>query len=141
MGPPFEAGCEMDKLKHLACVMPLGLHQTLMRFRLGCWDLEVNQPAGRTRAQHTCRVCDDQAAVEDEKHVFYECPCYEHIRDDFRTFLGFGERDMHSILTQGPPRKVAEFLQQVWDTRHTILQRRTCKRACEGDDAVRQPPL
>jgi len=140
MSLPLATGGAIEKLMHLDTVMPIGVHQTLMRFRLGCWDLEVNRPAGRTRAQRTCRACGDQSAVEDERHVFFECPCYEHIRDDFYTSLGFGERDMRSILTDGSPRIVAEYLRRVWDTRHNIVQRRARKRACEGDDTVRQPP-
>jgi hypothetical protein len=47
-----------------------------MRFRLGCWVLQVNRPNGRERAARTCRLC-ACGAVEDELHVFMEGPAYD----------------------------------------------------------------
>ncbi len=41
-----------------------------MRFRLGCWELEVNRPNGRERAARTCRLC-ATGAVEDELRVLW----------------------------------------------------------------------
>ena len=50
MGLSFMQGEEPCWLAHADVVMRRGLHQTLMRFRLMCWDLEVNWPQGRVVA-------------------------------------------------------------------------------------------
>ena len=66
----------MGKEKHLKGYIPRKLQTSLMRFRLCVWDIEVNRPGGRDRADRWCRVCMDRSAVEDEKHVLLECPEY-----------------------------------------------------------------
>ena len=133
MGLSHPAGSEPCLLKHAGCTMRLDWHQTLMRFRLGVWGLEVNRPNGRCREQRTCRVCGDPHAVEDELHVFLECPCYERLRDEFRQALGFGSRSMLEIMTGGAPAAVAEYLHRLWGLRLEVLRRQERKRGAEGD--------
>ena len=89
-----------------------------------CWDLEVNRPQGRERRCRTCRICGDEQAVEDELHVLCECPAYEPFRDRYECELRFKERDMRSIMMEAPPIALASFLDEVWQERHRILQRR-----------------
>lgn len=136
MGLPFTQGEESCWLAHADVVMRPKLHQTLMRFRLLCWDLEVNRPQGRDRACRTCRICGDAQAVEDELHVLCECPAYESIRDRYESDLHFKERDMRSIMLEAPPIALASFLDEVWRERHCILQRCTrlaARRVSSGD--------
>ncbi len=74
--------------------LPQNLHRVLVRFRLGCWELEVNRPNNdHERAVSTCRlgVC---GAVEDELHVFMECPAYDSLRAKCGSDLGFQRRGM-----------------------------------------------
>ena len=51
---------------HRGACIPEDLHKTMMRFRLGCCDLEVNRPRGRAREARPCRACGVPGAVEDE---------------------------------------------------------------------------
>ncbi len=37
--------------------LPQSLHRVLVRFRLGCWELEFNRPNDRERAMRTCKLC------------------------------------------------------------------------------------
>ena len=109
-------------------------HQTLMRFRLGVWGLEVNSPGGRPRSERTCRVCGDPNAVEDEFHALLECPCYESLRDEYRQVLGFGNRSMVEVMTESPPTVLAGFLSRLWGIRLEVLRRHARKRGAEGED-------
>jgi hypothetical protein len=63
--------------------MPRAVHTTLMRFRLGCWDLDVSrfarQRGRKPRGERTCRVCGG-TEVEDELHVLLECSAHEPLR-------------------------------------------------------------
>ncbi len=124
MGLPFAQGNEPCWLVHADVVMRRGLHQTLMRFRLMCWDLEVNRPQGRKRSCHTCRICGDEQDEEDELHVLCECPAYESIRDRYESDLRFKERGMRSIMMEAPPMALTSFLDEVWRERQCVLQRR-----------------
>ena len=137
MGLPFKAGDQVQWLAHTKTVMPAAKHQLLMRFRLGCWELEVNRPNGRTRAERTCRVCGDNAAVEDELHVLCECPCYERLRLQYEGSIRFSEvgtRGMRAIMLESPPSELASFLHDVWTARRIMLKRHSAKeRLVEGD--------
>jgi hypothetical protein len=132
----------MGPAAHTAAVMAPSLHQTLMRFRLGCWETEVNRPNGRARSERTCKACGDGDAMEDELHVFCECPCYEHLRDQFESALGFRHRNMITIMKEAPSAAVAAYLQAVWDTRHAMLRRQALKRGRDGDhDPLPHPTI
>lgn len=137
MGLSHEPGTHPLWLKHANTVMRLDHHQSLMRFRLGAWGVEVNIPCGRPRAERTCKVCGDPSAIEDELHVFLECPCYERLRDEYRQALGFGHLSMANIMTESPPTVLAEFLFRLWGTRLEVLRRLARKRGTVVDD---EPP-
>jgi hypothetical protein len=104
-----------------------------MRFRLGYWELEVNRPNGRERAARTCRLC-ACGAVEDELHVFMECPAYDSLRARYGSDLGFQGHSMRTIMTEAPQLALASFLSEIWETRHVALRRTVLKRTTEGDD-------
>ena len=122
---------------HAEAPLPQNLHRVLMRFRLGCWELEVNRPNGRERAARTCRLC-ACGAVEDELHVFMECPAHDSLRARYGSDLGFQGRSMRTIMTEAPQLALASFLSEIWETRHVALRRTALKRAREGDDDLSQ---
>jgi hypothetical protein len=72
-----------------------------MRFRLGCWESEVNRPNGRERASRTCSLC-ACGAVEDELHVFMECAAFDSLRVKYGSDLGFQGRSMRTSMTEVP---------------------------------------
>ena len=72
---------------------------------VGVWELEVNRPDGRLRAARLCKLCDTNA-VEDELHVFGECPCYAALRAEFEESVGFSRGDMRLAMTTSPPIEV-----------------------------------
>jgi hypothetical protein len=70
----------------IKCInIPTGKHKELMRFRLGCAEIAVNEgrfdkgPNKRPRADRVCPCCTSGQA-EDELHVVFECSAYSHIR-------------------------------------------------------------
>jgi hypothetical protein len=84
-----QEGCKTYARHVSNCNIPPGKFNTLMRFRFGCCDLEVNVgrrkkageahgPAGR--GERKCRLCTEQYRMEDEQHVVFECPAYAGLR-------------------------------------------------------------
>ncbi|PNH10459.1 hypothetical protein TSOC_002809 [Tetrabaena socialis] len=64
----------------------------MMRFRLGCWPLEVNRPETGVAREH-------RGVVEDERHVLLECPEY----DAERTALQPEDLRSGKSASIGPP--------------------------------------
>ncbi|EFJ47625.1 hypothetical protein VOLCADRAFT_91955 [Volvox carteri f. nagariensis] len=75
MGAAPPRGARLVWLEHTKVTMPQRLHQVLMCFRL----------------------C-DCGAVEDELHIFYECPAYKSIRAKYDGDLVFKGRSMCTIV-------------------------------------------
>jgi hypothetical protein len=69
----------------------------VLRFLGGCHQLNVN--LGRRRGEHrqarVCRFCNGGQAVEDERHVFFECGAFAHARARLQLEL----RTTHPLLT------------------------------------------
>ena len=84
-------------------------------------------------APRNCRLC-ACGAVEDELHVFMECPAYDSLRARYGSDLGFQGRSMRTIMTEAPQLALARFLSEIWETRHVALRRTVLKRTREGDD-------
>ncbi|EFJ43161.1 hypothetical protein VOLCADRAFT_96704 [Volvox carteri f. nagariensis] len=78
-------------------------------------------------------LCDCRA-VEDEMHVFVECPAYASTRAKYERDLALQGRNMRTIMTAAPPLALARFLSEVWETRHVALRRFVLKRTREDDD-------
>jgi hypothetical protein len=96
----------------------------LIRFRLGCWDLEVNRPkAGnlyRPRSQRVCRMC-DCGRVEDEKHVLLECGRYASLRQA----SGIAGSDMKQVMLKTTVQKLSAYLHAVMTLRSRALNSAT----------------
>ena len=62
---------------------------TFIRFKLGCHGLAI--VTGRwhdvPRAQRLCTRC-DMHALDDERHLVFECPAFEGLRREFRQLFG-----------------------------------------------------
>ena len=121
MGVAYSAEKLNERLSHLGTSMPREHHKALIRFRLGCWDLEVSRLARasehRPRAERTCRVCQG-GGVEDERHVLLECPCYAQLRQ--RVGLPV-DREMHEIMLNFEQAKLGGFLWLVHRARRIAL--------------------
>ena len=68
-------------------------------------------------------------------HVFQECPAYGSLRSTFEDAIAFQGRDMRTIMGEAPPLAVANFLHNVWVTRHAALKRLALKRTRGDEDA------
>jgi hypothetical protein len=98
---------------HAKAFIPVRLHQLLMRFRMGCWPLSVNENTGVPRGQRVCQCC-GMGAIEDERHVLLECPKYAVARAP----LSCGPNDdMRTVMRDRPPRTLAEALRRIWVVR------------------------
>jgi hypothetical protein len=118
--PHSEAMIEHGRLAHMSQYVTYGHLIALIRFRLGCWDLEVNRPkAGnvhRPRAQRVCRMC-GCGSVEDEKHVLLECASYASLRHA----IGITGGDMKLAMLRTPVTKLAAYLHAVMTLRSRAL--------------------
>jgi hypothetical protein len=102
---------------HLAAGMTQRHHALLLRFRLLCWDIAINRPNGRLRADRECPNC---RCMEDEFHVMFECSHYadikaQHFDTEGQLFcdVSGGGAAAADIWPKLPPVKVAEFLLHV----------------------------
>ncbi len=111
MGLPFAPGSALSWLKHVWVAMAPGLHKALMRFRLVCWDLEVNRPHGRECGGRTCPACGYQHAGEDAVHipVIKECPIYESIQSTVEHTLRSQDRDVCTFMREAPQASLASY--------------------------------
>jgi hypothetical protein len=103
---------------HLEGYIPSSHHRSMIRFRLCCWAIEVNRPNGRMRADRVCPMC-RSGAVEDEHHVFMECPAYDDIRQELRQANGIHNGNMSAMLTLGNQRLLAKALHAMRRLRST----------------------
>ncbi len=116
---------DTDRAAHVSCydIQP-GLHRLLMRFRLGCADIAVN--SGRfiqtPRDQRKCRAC-NQDAVEDERHVVFECDAYASLRQMSKySFVIEACGDMAKLFGDDSiQRLLAEFVWRCTGVRRQLL--------------------
>lgn len=81
----------------------------MIRFKLGCHPLGI--VTGRfhrvRRLQRVCSRC-DTGALDDERHMVFECPSFEHLRSQYRQLFGqevafdmrlfFAHKDQHAVV-------------------------------------------
>ena len=88
----------------------------LLRFRLGCHSLPV--VLGRRdrvpRDQRLCRGC-DLHAVGDERHMVFECPALQTVRDRYPTLFAPAHSTMQLFLWQPDLVRVAHFIMDCFD--------------------------
>ena len=85
-----------------------------MKFRLGCWKLAVHtgKVMGVPRHERVCMLC-DQHAVEDERHVVFECSKYDGLRMKNKYSSLFAHTDMIDFFNQSDQVSLADFLDEV----------------------------
>ena len=119
--PRTDALVDGGKLAHMKDFVAYKHVSALIRFRLGCWDVEANRPVRngvrRLRAQRWCRVCRGEC-VEDEKHALLECEAYAELRVAY----GISGNNMKSVMLSTEVRKLAAFLYSVQSLRASLLR-------------------
>ena len=105
---------EDDPGGYLRSYLPLGHLQSLARFRLCVWPLEVNRRNGRVREVRVCQFC-ATGRVEDELHVALECGAYA----DLRVKYGISDdvEDMRKMFLRTSPRTLGAYFHEVLNRR------------------------
>jgi hypothetical protein len=115
-GGIFEARAYLEEIKSKAN------RRMLACFRTGSHMLRVETGRWSNEAQITrvCPVC-SSGAVEDEKHLVFECPSYDEIRSKIRFSHIFKEpSSLSSVLQKNSP-LVCEFLSLCFELREGLL--------------------
>jgi len=88
----------------------------LLRFRLGAHSLPVvmGRRTGIPRAQRLCQQC-DQHAVGDERHMIFECPALQALRDKYAGLFASGACTMQQFMWQADITGVAHFVMDCLD--------------------------
>ena len=88
----------------------------LLRFRLGAHSLPVvmGRRTGTPRAQRLCQQC-DQHAVGDERHMVFECPALQAVRDKYAALFTNGACTMQQFMWQLDITGVAHFVMDCFD--------------------------
>ncbi len=91
-----------------------------LRFRLGCSDLPVvmGRRDGTARHMRRCQRCSD-AAVGDERHMVFECPAVQHIRDQHSDLFWVGQ-SMRDFVNQANQVEVMNFIVAYFDSSQTV---------------------
>ena len=84
---------------------------TFMRFKLGSHDLGIELGRWKHRVprfERVCRRC-DMHELDDERHMIFDCPVFEHLRRAHRHLFGrdvdlsmrnfFAHRDQHAVMS------------------------------------------
>ena len=91
--------------------------RVLLRFRMGAHSLPVVQGrrTGAPRAQRLCLLC-DQRALGDERHMVFECPALQGVRDKYAALFVDGASTMQQFMWQQDVIGVlAHFVQDCFD--------------------------
>lgn len=119
--PQLDGAVSTGRLEHMATYVTHKHLLALIRFRLGCWDIEVNRPMEgqryRARGERVCRFCG--SGVEDERHVLLECSKYASLREA----AGITGSDTKAVMLQTPVHKLAAFLYAISTLRASVLHR------------------
>ncbi len=88
----------------------------LLRFRMGAHNLPVvlGRRTGIPRAQRLCPRC-DQHAVGDERHMVFECPALQAVRDKHAALFAHGDCTMQQFMWQVDITGVAHFVMDCFD--------------------------
>lgn len=110
-----------SETRHLSIAAPLHCMRTLIRFRIGCMPLRIHMH-GLKRKERTCKFC-HLKLLEDEKHIVFECPVYQGLRDDAKwkhLYQNVGV-DMLKFMNQEAQHDLAWFLVALFKYRQTCV--------------------
>ena len=118
----------MGDARHTQVYIPRAWHTSLMRFRLGAWMIEANNPRGvdgvhRERSHRLCPLCQatGDEHVEDEKHVLLECGAYDDIRSAF--WEEGTPQSMRDAMANGDQRGLARVIHAIRLRRNDLTAR------------------
>ena len=88
----------------------------LLRFRMGAHSLLIVQGrrSGTPRGQRLCQRC-DQHAVGDERHLIFECPAMQCVRDKYAALFAPSICTMQQFMWQVDLTGVAHFVMDCFD--------------------------
>ena len=99
----FDSGAWLKRPKYLYFDFPAAATCLYIRFRLGSHNLQVELGRFqhcRPRADRICERC-AQGVLDDERHLIFECPAFEHFRAARRhLFSGQIAYDMSAFMRQ-----------------------------------------
>jgi len=112
------------ELHHLSMTTSKRHTETLIRFRLGCTDLRINDHS-IPRANRKCLLC-MCGDVEDEMHVVLQCYRYDFLRRDPRwcDLFSIEDIDMNKFMNQKNQHVVASFITTLFHFRKLLLAER-----------------
>ena len=87
---------------YLASIKDREVRKSMAKFRVGSHWLEIQQ--GRfTRTERTLRTCKkcSSGSVEDENHMLFHCPAYQHVRVKYAELLNSAS-DLSSLFRKSP---------------------------------------
>ena len=99
----FDSGSWLRRPQYLFVGLPASSICTYLRFRLGTHNLQVELGRWHDHRPRCQRVCDrcDMHAVDDEWHLVFECPAFEHLRSARQhLFVGFDVPNMTAFMRQ-----------------------------------------
>ena len=90
--------------------------RVLLRIRISAHSLPVVQGrcTGAPRAKRLCLLC-DQCAVGDERHMVFECPALQNVRDKYAALFVDGASTMQQFMWQQDVIGVVHFVQDCFD--------------------------
>ena len=93
-----------------------GLHLALLRFRMGSHSLPIvlGRRTGVPRAQRLCQRC-NLHAVHDERHLVFECPAMQCVRDRYPALFGPAKSTMVLFMWQHDIVGVAHFIKDCFE--------------------------
>ena len=87
----------------------------LLRFRMGAHSLPIvlGRRLGVPRDQRLCQRC--RMHVDDEKHLVFDCPAMQPVRDRYPALFGRGRHTMQLFMWQADLVGVAHFIMDCFD--------------------------
>jgi hypothetical protein len=106
---------------HITTIMPDHEVKTLIKFRLGSCFLKCDDHSITDRMQRHCPCC-DSGLPEDEYHLVFECPAYNHLRSsNWSSIYSSCENDLNAFINQQDQARVARFICTLLDYRKRLL--------------------
>ena len=109
----FDSGRWLRRPSYLFFDLSATVTCTYMRFRLGTHSLQVEVGRWRNRRPRCQRICERCAmhVIDDERHLVFECPAFEHIRAAKRgLFTAEVGLDMKCFMSQRDQKGVFWFI-------------------------------
>ena len=118
--------------------VPNSKHRTaLSRFRTSCHDLRIErerylpQAIKAPRHERTCLQCASPSAIEDEIHLVFHCPIYDHLRFEYADLFPFPLPPSLACFLSQDQTRVAAFIHDC-----LVLRRRNACMSLAGSESA-----